>query len=457
LVQKNYQNRYVLRLFAKTMLVQQPKFRYLMRYATIDQQIFIENRKKFRAMLKPNSVAIFHSSDIMPTSADGHFPFKQHSDILYLSGIDQEESILVILKDSKEEAYTEILFLKETNEMIAVWEGEKLSKEQATAISGIENIYWLKNFETILQQIVFDAEHIYLNTNEHLRADTQTETRDDRFRRNCMQKYPLHKYERIAPIMHYLRAVKSEGEIDLLREACRITELGFRRLLPFVREGVWEYEIEAELIHEFIRNRSMGFAYTPIIASGASACILHYIENNKICNKGDVILLDVAAEYANYNADLTRCLPVSGRFTKRQKEVYAAVLRVMKEAKQLLAVGNNWNKYHEEVGKIMESELIGLGLLDKHEVAKQNPKQPLYKKYFPHGTSHHLGLNVHDYGNKYQTFTEGMVFTCEPGIYIPAEGLGIRLENDVVIRKNGVEDLMATIPIEIEEIESLMN
>lgn len=428
-----------------------------MRYDLINKEGFINNRKKFTEMLKPNSIAVFHSADLMPTSADGHFHFKQHSDILYLSGIDQEESILVIVKDAKENKFTEMLFLKETNEHIAVWEGEKLTKEQATEVSGISNVYWLQSFEAVFTQIVFEAEHIYLNTNEHLRATVHVETRDDRFRKKCMAEYPLHKYERLAPIMHRLRAVKSEYEIDLLRHACQITEKGFRRLLPFVKAGVWEYEIEAELIHEFIRNRATGFAYQPIIASGANACVLHYIENNKICKDGDVLLLDIGAEYANYNADLTRCIPVNGRFTKRQKDVYSAVLRVMKEAKKLLKVGNNWITYHEEVGKIMEVELINLGLLNKTDVAKQSPTAPLYKKYFPHGTSHHLGLNVHDYGNKYHTFEEGMVFTCEPGIYIREEGIGIRLENDVVIRKNGVEDLMATIPLEIEEIEDLMN
>jgi Xaa-Pro aminopeptidase len=272
-----------------------------------------------------------------------------------------------------------------------------------------------------------------------------------------MEKHPLHKYERLQPILHRIRAVKSEEEIALIRHACKITEQGFRRLLSFVKPNVWEYEIEAELIHEFVRSRSKGFAYTPIIASGANACVLHYIENNKQCKDGDLLLLDIAAEYANYNSDLTRCIPVNGRFTPRQKAVYNAVLRVHDEAKKLLAVGNNWIDYHKEVGKIMESELIGLGLLKKHEVEKQNPAAPLYKKYFPHGTSHHLGLNVHDYGNKYHTFEAGMVFTCEPGIYIREEGLGIRIENDIVIRANGQEDLMATIPITVEEIEELMN
>lgn len=408
-------------------------------------------------MLKPKSIAVFHSADIMPTSADGTMVFKQHSDIFYLSGIDQEESILLIYPDAHSKSHKEILFLRETNEEIAVWEGEKLSKAQATEISGITKIYWLQDFEKVWKELVFEAEYIYLNTNEHIRNSSETETREDRFRKQCMAKYPLHKYERAAPLLHRLRAVKSELEIAQLRKACQITEKGFRRILSFIKPNVWEYEIEAEFIHEFIRNQSMGFAYTPIVASGASACILHYIENNKICKAGDVVLLDIGAEYANYNADMTRCVPVSGRFTPRQKQVYQAVLRVMKEANQLLRVGNNWIDYHKEVGKIMESELVGLGLLQKHDIEKQDKEKPLYKKYFPHGTSHHLGLNVHDYGNKYHTFEAGMVFTCEPGIYIREEGLGIRLENDIVIGNAQNEDLMATIPLEIEEIEELMN
>jgi Xaa-Pro aminopeptidase len=428
-----------------------------MRYTPIDNNLFIKNRENLRAMMKPKSIAVFHSSDLITTSADGTMKFKQHSDMLYLSGIDQEESILLIYPDAHDQNHKEILFLKETNEYIAVWEGEKLDAKQATAMSGISSIYWLQDFEKVWQELVFEAEHIYLNTNEHLRANTEAETRDDRFRKSCMAKYPLHHYERLAPIMHRLRAVKSELEIAQLQVACEITEKGFRRILPFVKPNVWEYEIEAELIHEFIRNRATGFAYTPIVASGASACILHYIENNRICKDGDVLLLDIGAEYANYNADLTRCIPVNGRFTPRQKEIYQAVLRVMKEAKKLLVVGNTWIDYHKEVGKIMQSELIGLGLLDRNEVAKQDEKKPLYKKYFPHGTSHHLGLNVHDYGNKYHTFEAGMVFTCEPGIYIKEESIGIRLENDIVIGNTQNRDLMASIPLEIEEIEDLMN
>ncbi len=428
-----------------------------MRYIPISNQLFKQNRENLKAMLKPKSIAVFHSADIMPTSADGTMVFKQHSDIFYLSGIDQEESILLIYPDAHSKSHKEILFLRETNEEIAVWEGEKLSKAQATEISGITKIYWLQDFEKVWKELVFEAEYIYLNTNEHIRNSSETETREDRFRKQCMAKYPLHKYERAAPLLHRLRAVKSELEIAQLRKACQITEKGFRRILSFIKPNVWEYEIEAEFIHEFIRNQSMGFAYTPIVASGASACILHYIENNKICKAGDVVLLDIGAEYANYNADMTRCVPVSGRFTPRQKQVYQAVLRVMKEANQLLRVGNNWIDYHKEVGKIMESELVGLGLLQKHDIEKQDKEKPLYKKYFPHGTSHHLGLNVHDYGNKYHTFEAGMVFTCEPGIYIREEGLGIRLENDIVIGNAQNEDLMATIPLEIEEIEELMN
>ena len=393
----------------------------------------------------------------MPTSADGTMPFRQATDIFYLSGIDQEESILLIYPDAKDESHREILFLRETSEEIEIWEGHKYTREEARQTSGIQAIYWISDFKKIFTTLVFEAEHIYLDTNEHIRATVEVETRDLRFLKWCREQYPLHKYERSAPIMHALRAVKSEAEVALIRKACEITEKGFRRLLPFIKPGVMEYEIEAELIHEFIRNRSKGFAYEPIIASGSNACVLHYIENNKPCKDGDILLMDVGAEYANYNSDLTRCVPVNGRFTARQKQVYNAVLRVMKEAKQMLRVGNNWIDYHKEVGKVMEGELIGLGLLDKTDVKNQNPNQPLYKRYFMHGTSHHLGLNVHDYGNKYHVFEAGMVFTCEPGIYIREESLGIRLENDLLITRDGNEDLMATIPLEAEEIEELMN
>lgn len=427
-----------------------------MRYAPINKQLFIDNRKRFAASLKPGSIAVFNSNDVLPTNADGHQKFLQNTDLFYLSGVDQEESILLIYPDAKDGVHKEVLFLKETSELIAIWEGHKLTKEEAVAVSGIQKIYWLSDFKTIFRSLVVEAEHIYLNTNEHVRAVIETETREARFVKWCMNEYPVHKYERSAPIMHHLRAIKSDAEVALIKHACDITEKGFRRLLGFVKPGVWEYEIEAELVHEFVKNRSKGFAYTPIIASGYSSCVLHYIENDKQCKDGDILLLDIAAEYANYNSDLTRCLPVNGKFTQRQKDVYNAVLRVKRGAEKLLVVGNNINDYHRAVGLLMEEELIKLGLLKAEDVKKQNPEAPLYKKYFMHGTSHHLGLDVHDLGNRFRKFEAGMVFTCEPGIYIPAENLGIRIEDDILITPKGNTNLMATIPIEADDIEGLM-
>jgi Xaa-Pro aminopeptidase len=427
-----------------------------MRYEKINKQLFIENRKKFAAKLKPGSIAVFNSNDIMPTNADGHMKLKQNADLFYLSGVDQEESILVIFPDAKDGIHKEVLFLKETNETIAIWEGHKLTKEEAKDVSGIEKIYWLSEFNTVFNTLMAEAENVYLNTNEHIRAVVEVETRDSRFISWCRNKYPLHNYLRSAPIMHELRAIKSEFEVQLIQHACNITEKGFRRLLGFVKPGVWEYEIEAELAHEFLRNRSAGFAYTPIIASGFSSCVLHYIENNQQCKDGDILLLDVAAEYANYNSDLTRCLPVNGKYTPRQRDVYNAVLRVMRAATKMLVPGNNITDYHKEVGKLMEEELIKLGLLKADEVKKQDPDKPLYKRYFMHGTSHFLGLDVHDVGSRFRKFEAGMVFTCEPGIYIREESLGIRIENDILITEKGPKDLMANIPIEADEIEELM-
>lgn len=427
-----------------------------MKYNQIDKALFIENRQRFCSQLKPNSLAIFNSNDIMPTNADGHMPFVQNTDLFYLSGIDQEETILLIYPDAKDQSFREILFLRETNDTIAIWEGHKYTKEEAYQTSGIKKIYWLSQFHNVFNQLMTECEHVYLNSNEHTRAVVEVQTRDARFTEYCKKTYPLHKYERSAPIMHDIRAIKSKYEIELMQKACDITEKGFRRLLGFIKPGVWEYQIEAELVHEFISNRSKGFAYGPIIASGKNACILHYTENNKQCKEGDVILLDVAAEYANYASDLTRCVPVSGKFTERQKQVYNAVLRVLKGATEMLIPGNTFEKYNAAVGQMMEQELIGLGLLDKNEVKNQNPDHPLYKKYFMHGTSHFLGLDVHDVGSKHRPFEAGMVFTCEPGIYIPEEGLGIRLENDILITNSKPFNLMANIPIEVEEIEELM-
>lgn len=427
-----------------------------MKYQSINPSLFIENRKRFAASLKPNSIAIFVSNDIMPTNADGSMGFVQNSDLFYLSGVDQEDTILVIYPDAVNGAHKEILFVKETNETIAIWEGAKLTKQQATEVSGIKSVMWSNGFDGFLKSLIFQSENIYLNSNEHTRRYIDVETAEMRFNKNIMAKFPLHKFERSAPIMHKLRAIKSKYEIELIQNACNITEKGFRRLLKFVKPGVMEYEIEAELVHEFVRNRSRGFAYGPIIASGFNACVLHYVENNKPCKDGDVILLDVAAEYGNYASDLTRCIPVNGKFTTRQKQVYNAVLRVMKSAINMLTVGNNIPDYHKAVGSLMEKELVDLGLISMDDIKNQNPEWPAYKKYFMHGTSHFLGLDVHDVGDFNRKLEEGMVFTCEPGIYIREENLGIRIENDILVTKNGPVDLMKNIPIEAEEIEALM-
>jgi Xaa-Pro aminopeptidase len=385
-------------------------------------------------------------------------PFQQHRDIFYLSGVDQEESILLLCPDAPYERQREMLFLRETNEHIAVWHGEKLTKARATEISGIKTVHWLQDFEKVLFEIMTYSETIYINTNEHYRSAVETQTREDRFIKWWKEKYPAHQVAKSNPILQRLRSVKEAEEIALMQTACDITEKGFRRLLKFVKPGVMEYEIEAELVHEFVRNRSKGFAYGPIIASGKNANVLHYVENNQECKAGDLILLDVAAEYANYSSDLSRTIPVSGRYTERQKAVYNAVLRVKNEATAMLMPGTLWKQYHVEVGKVMTRELLGLGLLDKADVQNENPEWPAYKKYFMHGTSHHLGLDTHDYGLLHEPMQANMVFTVEPGIYIPAEGFGIRIEDDVVIQNSGAPfNLMRNIPIEADEIESIMN
>ena len=384
-------------------------------------------------------------------------PFEQHRDIFYLSGADQEETILVLFPDAMDKKHREILFVRETNEHIAVWEGEKLTKEKATQVSGIKTIYWLSDFDKVFFDIMTEADTVYFNTNEHYRQAVETQTREDRFILKCKQEFPAHQWTKSFPILNEIRGVKESEEIELMQTACNITEKGFRRLLGFIKPGVWEYEIEAELLHEFIRNRSKGFAYTPIIASGNNANVLHYIENNQQCKDGNLILMDVAAEYANYSSDLTRTIPVNGKYTKRQKEVYNAVLRVKNEATKLLVPGTLWAEYHKECGKLMTSELLGLGLLDKADVQNENPEWPAYKKYFMHGTSHHIGLNTHDYGVLKTPMKGNMVFTVEPGIYIPEENMGIRIEDDVVIQEKGEPfNLMANIPIEADEIEELM-
>lgn len=428
-----------------------------MKYLPINNEVFTQNRKTFVSRLKPSSIAIFNSNDEFPRSGDQSFLFKQNPDFFYLTGIDQEQSILVLFPECPNPLYKEVLFLRQTNEHIAVWEGHKYTKEEAKAASGITSIYWLDDFETILQTVINYAEHIYINTNENDRYAHTVPYRDMRMLETLRANYPLHKYERSALILRDLRVVKSDIEIELTKKACEITRDAFIRVLRFLKPGVAEYEIEAEIIHEFVRQRATGHAYNPILASGKNAIVLHYNDNNQVCKDGDVILFDFGAEYANYNADMSRSVPVNGRFTKRQRDVYNAVLRVMRAATQMIVAGTVWNEYHEEVGKIMTGELIDLGLLDKHDVAKQDPKMPAYKKYFMHGTSHHLGLDVHDFASRYKPFEVGNILTCEPGIYIPAEGLGIRIENNILITADGNVDLMADIPVEAEHIEEIMN
>jgi Xaa-Pro aminopeptidase len=401
-------------------------------------------------------MVIVLANDIYPTNADGTMAFKQNSDLFYLTGVDQEETTLVLMPDAADSKEREILFVKETSELIAVWEGEKLTKEQARAATGIERIEWSHTFEGFLHRLVPQVEHIYLLTNEHLRASVVVETRNARFIKDCQARYPLHRYERLAPLLHRLRMTKDAEEIKLLQRACDITEAGFRRVLGFIKPGVGEWEIEAELLHEFVRRGSRGFSYSPIIGSGKNACVLHYVENDKVCKDGEMILMDVAAEYAGWASDLTRTVPANGKFTKRQRDVYNAVLRVFRGANDILRPGNTPMEYQKQVIELMERELVGLGLFTAKEASEQGPDKALVKKYFMHGTSHHLGLDVHDVAPPHEPFADGMVFTIEPGIYIREEALGVRLENDFVIGKDRNFDLMGKIPIEVEEIEQLM-
>jgi len=429
-----------------------------MKYQKINPQLFVENRQRFAKQMKPNSIAIFHSNDMMMRNGDCHFPYRQNSDMFYLSGLDQEEVILVLFPDCpKGKKYQEVVFTKQTNEHIAVWDGYKYTKEDAATTSGVDTVFWLSEQQPLLNELILLADNVYVNSNENDRAANDYMTRDVRHAQALKKNYPAHEFYRAQPILKSLRMVKSSYELEVMQKACDITEQAFRRVLATTKPEMMEYEVEANIIYEFTRHGSSGHAYTPIVASGANACVLHYIANDMPLVDGDLMLMDFGAEYGNYAADLSRTIPVNGRFTDRQKAVYNAVLHVKKEAQKLLVPGNNLTDYHKEVGKIMESELIGLGLLDKTDVKNQNPAKPLYKKYFMHGTSHHIGLDVHDLCHRYVPFKEGMVFTCEPGIYIPEEKIGVRIEDDVVITDGEVKNLMANIPIEVEEIEELMH
>lgn len=428
-----------------------------MKYQQLPKELYIRNRQKFVKHLKPNSMAVFTSNDIMPTNADGTMPFRQNNDLFYLSGVDQEETMLVIFPDAHHEHQREILFVRETSPEIAIWEGEKLTKEEATEVTGIKNIQWTDSFDKAFQSLMGEAQNVYLNSNEHTRAVLEVETREMRFSKWCRSTFPHHNYERSAPIMHKLRSVKEPEEIEQMQNACNITGKAIDRVLKFIKPGVMEYEIEAEVSHEFQINGSRGFAYTPIVAGGKNACALHYIENDKPVRDGDLILMDVGCEYGNYASDLTRSIPVNGRYSDRQKQVYNAVRKVMKDSIDILRPGTTLYEYHKEVGRMMTSALVDLKLLDKKDVENQDPANPAYKKYFMHGTSHHIGLDVHDVGHWSDPIQPGNVFTVEPGIYIREEGLGIRIENDLVVLEDGHRDLMGHIPIEVEEIEDVMN
>jgi Xaa-Pro aminopeptidase len=428
-----------------------------MKYDPINPDFFVNNRKRFMRKMQPESLAIFYSNDLMPRSGDTFFPFRQNSGLFYLSGLDQEETVVVLFPDCIKEGFQEVAFVKRTSDYIAIWEGEKYSKEKAREVSGIQKVYWLDEMAPILHELILLSKRIYINTEEHDRFIPELPTRNMRMARDVMERYPAHKYHRAQPILKKLMMNKQEAEVELIQQAIGITGKAFKRVLEFVRPGVMEYEIEAEITHEFIRNRASGHAYDPIIASGANSCVLHYTHNNQQCKAGDVLLMDFGAEYGHYASDLTRTIPVSGQFSKRQRSVYDAVLQIMREAQQLLVPGTTLEEYSKEVVKMMESALIDLKLLSRKEIDQQNPELPLYKQFFMHGTSHHLGMDVHDLADRYVPIQEGMVFTCEPGIYIRDEKLGIRIENDILVTENGPLDLMAGIPVEAEEIEELMS
>ncbi len=427
-----------------------------MRHAPIDPALFVSNRQRASERLLPRSVAVINANDVLPTNADGSLAMHPNADLFYLSGIEQEESILVLSPDAPDEKLREVLFLREPSEHLKIWEGHKHSKEEASSISGIKTVKWLSEFRGVFHTLMCDAEHVYLNSNEHKRAVVEVETRDARFIQDCQRRYPLHQYLRLARIMHELRVIKSTSEVELLKQAIAITDRGFRRVLGMVRPGVNEHEIEAEFAHEFIRSRAK-FAYTPIVASGANACTLHYIANDQPCRKGELLLMDVAANYANYNADLTRTIPVSGRFSRRQKQVYNAVLRVMRASIAGAVVGKLHRDWTRESQMMMNDELLKLGLIKPADVKKQESDNPACRKYFMHGLGHPLGIDVHDVGYAQEAFAPGWVLTVEPGIYIPEEGFGVRLENDVLVTAAGPDDLMGHIPVEADEIEALMH
>ena len=427
-----------------------------MRHKPIKNKLFSENRKRLTTLLAPKSLAVINANDLLPVNADATLVMHPNSDLFFLSGIEQEESILLIFPDAAEERNREILFLREPNEHLKIWEGYKHTKEDARKISGIKNVQWLSEFPVTFRSLMLESDAAYLNSNEYKRANVEMETRDVRFIRQCQQDYPLHDFRRLAPLLHQLRVTKTDLELELLKEAIDITTKGFNRMLRFVKPGVTEYEVEAELAKEYIKRRGK-FAYPPIIAAGKNNCVLHYWQNDQPCKKGQLLLMDAASGYANYNADLTRTIPVSGKFSRRQKKVYNAVLRVLRASIAGATVGKLHRDWQKESQVHMNEELLKLGLLKPSQVKKQDPENPACRKYYMHGLGHPLGLDVHDVGDMNVPFAPGTVLTVEPGIYIPDEGFGVRLEDDIVVTENGPVNLMEKIPIEADEIESIMN
>ena len=427
-----------------------------MRHKPIKNKLFSENRKRLTTLLAPKSLAVINANDLLPVNADATLVMHPNSDLFFLSGIEQEESILLIFPDAAEEKNREILFLRAPNEHLKIWEGYKHTKEDARKISGIKNVQWLSEFPVTFRSLMLESDAAYLNSNEYKRANVEMETRDVRFIRQCQQDYPLHDFRRLAPLLHQLRVTKTDLELELLKEAIDITTKGFNRMLRFVKPGVTEYEVEAELAKEYIKRRGK-FAYPPIIAAGKNNCVLHYWQNDQPCKKGQLLLMDAASGYANYNADLTRTIPVSGRFSRRQKKVYNAVLRVLRASIAGATVGKLHRDWQKESQVHMNEELLKLGLLKPSQVKKQDPENPACRKYYMHGLGHPLGLDVHDVGDMNVPFAPGTVLTVEPGIYLPDEGFGVRLEDDIVVTENGPVNLMEKIPIEADEIESIMN
>ncbi len=428
-----------------------------MKYYPLPSELFRFNRQRFMEQIPTGSLAIFHSNDLMPRSGDTFFPFRQNNDLYYLSGIEQEETVLLLFPGCTKSGFEEVLFIRKPNERLLRYEGEQLTPTKARRFSGIEKVLWLDEYEAILRELILLSERVYLNLDEHDRFHSPVLTRNQRMAQQLNAQYPAHQYQRSGPLVKRLRMVKSPAEVDAIQQAVNITGQAFTEVLKMLEPGVQEYEVEATITASFLQQRATGHAYDPIIASGANTCVLHYTNNNKPCREGELLLMDFGAEYAFYAADITRTIPVSGRFSERQRAVYDAVLKVQRESIKMLLPGTDLDEYHREVGRLMEAELLALGLIDSTDVKNQDPKQPAYKKYFMHGTSHHLGLDVHDPGLRYEPVQAGNVFTCEPAIYIPEEKIGIRLENNILVTEKGPIDLSARVPIEASEIEAWMN